>query len=77
MMEEGREEIRRRHTEAADTALGEARATASTEEALRIGRITQTGSWPSVLLSTVNGTELGAQEWGTGVGHRSGEIPSS
>ena len=46
LMGEDREEIRRRHAEAADTALGEARATASTEKSLRIGRITQTGSWP-------------------------------
>ena len=62
-MGEGRDEIHWQHAEAAETALGEARATAFTEDACHMGRIMQTGAWMSVLPSTVNGTELGAQEW--------------
>ena len=60
LMEEGREEIQRRHTEAAEAALGEAWAYASMEDTQWTGRIQRTGAWLSVLLSTVNGTELGA-----------------
>ena len=62
-MGEGRDEIRLRHNENADTALGEAREAASMEGSHRMGHIMQTGAWLSVLPSTVNGTELGAQEW--------------
>ena len=49
--------------EAEDTTLGEAWADASTKNARRMGRIHMTGAWLSVLPSTVNGTELGDQEW--------------
>ena len=63
LMGEGREEIQRRHVEAADTALGEAQAATSKPDARRLGRIQQTGVWIFVLPSTVNWTELGAQEW--------------
>ena len=62
-MGEGREEIHRRHTKAEETALGAARNSASTEEACRMGQITQTGAWLLVFPYTVNGTESGAQEW--------------
>ena len=47
-----------------ETALGEAQSVTSTKDARQMGRITQTGAWMSVLLSTVNGTALGYQEWG-------------
>ena len=40
LMGEGREEIRRGHAEAAETALGEGRDAASAEDARWIGRIT-------------------------------------
>ena len=46
-----------------DPALGEARAAAFMEDSFRIGRINHMGAWPLVLLSNINGTELGAQEW--------------
>ena len=59
-MGEGRDEIYRRHTEAVETALGEARAAASKADACCMGRITWTGAWLLVLPSNVNGTELGA-----------------
>ena len=62
-MGEGREEIRQRHTEEAETSLGEAWAAALETDARRQGRIQQTGVWISVILSTIHGKELGAQEW--------------
>ena len=63
LMGEGREEIRQRHTEEAETSLGEAWAAVSNPDAQRLGMIQRTGAWLLVLPSTVNGTELGAQEW--------------
>ena len=60
---EGRDEIRRRHAEDAETELGEARADTSMEDACRMGWITRAGAWLSVFPSTVNGMDLGAQEW--------------
>ena len=55
-MREGKYEINRQHNEAAETALGEARANASTEDDRRMGQITWTGAWLSAVLSTVNVT---------------------
>ena len=46
-----------------ETLLGDAWVVASTEGARQMGRITRTGSWMTVLPSTINGTELGVQEW--------------
>ena len=43
MMVEVRNEIRWRHTEAADTAIEEAQAVASMEDTCHIGKIKQTG----------------------------------
>ena len=63
LMREGREEIRQKHGEAADTGLGEARTATCKPDAQQMGRIQRTGTWLSVLPPTVNGTELGAQEW--------------
>ena len=63
MMGEGREEIERQHAEAAETSLGEAQAAASKLDARRLLRIQQTRAWLSVIPFTVNGMELGAQEW--------------
>ena len=63
LMGEGRENIRWRHGEEAENDLREAKATASKLDARRLRKIQQTGKWLLVLPSTVNGTELGAQEW--------------
>ena len=63
LMGKGRAEIRRRHAEAAETTLGEARAAVSMTDVQRMGRIQRTGAWLSVLSYVINGTELGAQEW--------------
>ena len=63
LMVEGREEIQLQHTEEYEIALGDTRATASKTDAQRMGKIHRTGAWLSMLPSTVNGTELGAQEW--------------
>ena len=60
-MREGREDIRRRHAEAEETALGESRAAASTKDDLRMGRIQRTGVWLSGIPSTVNGVDSGVQ----------------
>ena len=46
-----------------ETALGESWAVAYKENSHRIGRIMQTGVYLSVLPYTINGIELGAQEW--------------
>ena len=61
-MGEGRADIRRRHAEESETALGEARSAASNPDAQRLGRIQHTGEWLSVLPTTVTGKELGLQE---------------
>ena len=63
MMGEGRYEIRRQHVNHKGTALGECQAAVSTEDAHRLGRIMRMGAWLSVLPSTINGEELGVQEW--------------
>ena len=62
-MGEVNEEIRQKHVEAAETALGEYQSAASKPDARRMGSIQKKGAWLPMLLSTVNGTELGAQEW--------------
>ena len=51
---EVRYDIHWQRAEDAETALAEAQAAASTEDACRMGQITRTGSWISVLPSTVN-----------------------
>ena len=61
LMGEEREEIRQRHAEEVDTALGEARAIASNTDDRRLRWIQRKGVWLSVLPSTINGKELGAQ----------------
>ena len=63
LMGEGRVDIRRRHAEAVDYSLGEARVATSKPGAQWLRRIQRTEAWLSVLPSTVNGIELGAQEW--------------
>ena len=63
LIRKGRKEIQQRHSEAAETALGEAQADASTKDAQRMGRIQTTGEWLYMIPSTVNGTELVAHEW--------------
>ena len=43
--------------------MGEARYAASKPDARRLGRIQRTWAWLSVLPPTINGMELGEQEW--------------
>ena len=62
-MREGRDDIFQRNANAAETALGESRSSSSTDNDRRMGHITQTVLWMSVLPSTINGTDLGVQEW--------------
>ena len=63
LMGQGKVEIKQRHAEEADTSLREDWAAASKPGARRLGKIQWTGAWLLVLTSTVNETELGAQEW--------------
>ena len=63
LMGEGRDKIRWQNAEATEMALGAAQDAASKAYTRRMGRITRMGLWLSVLPSTANGTELGAQEW--------------
>ena len=56
LMGEGRDEICRRRTEDADTAMGEAHSSTSTDDDHRMGRTPWMGAWISLLLPTVNGT---------------------
>ena len=53
---EVRDDIRRRHAEAAEMALGEAWPVVFTEDARQMGQITRTGVRMSVLPSTANMT---------------------
>ena len=62
-MGKGRDEIKKRHGDAAETVMRETRTNTSTKDAQQMGGIQRTGAWISVLPSTVNGTELGPQEW--------------
>ena len=63
MIGEARDEIHWQHAEATDTALVEAQTDVPKEDARRMGWITKTGEYLSVLHSTINGAELGVQEW--------------
>ena len=44
-------------------ALGEAWEAMTIDDALHMVRIMRKGAWLSMIPSTVNGTDLGAQEW--------------
>ena len=63
LMGEGREDVRQQHMEVAEIVLVEARSAASKTDSQRLGRIQRAGVWMSMILSTVNGEYLGAQEW--------------
>ena len=60
---EGREEVRNRNTLRSVEALAETLEGAPNHVAHRLRRATKTGALLTVQLSTVNRTELGAQEW--------------
>ena len=47
----------------AEEALTETILGAHVEGTRRLQRVMKTGAWLTVQLSTVNGTELGVQEW--------------
>ena len=61
-MGKGRDDTFRGHGEDMGTALGESQEATSMEDTRRTGRIMHTRACLSVMTSTVNGTELGAQE---------------
>ena len=63
LMGAGRDNIRWRHTDAAETTLRAAWAAAPKADACRMEQIMWVGTWLSVLPSTTNGTELRSQEW--------------
>ena len=62
-LREGRTAVRRPSQKWADEALVATLAGASVQRTCRLQRATKTGAWLTVQPSTVNGTELGAQEW--------------
>ena len=55
--------MRHRGVQRAEALLTAALEGAPVQQARRMRRAEKTGAWITVLLSTVNGTELGAQEW--------------
>ena len=59
----------------AEESLAETLAGAPVQDAHRLRRVTKTGAWLTVKTSTVNGTELGAQEWQDSVFLRYGIDP--
>ena len=63
LLREVRGEIQRRHIQDSQTALEEAMAGSPALDACRLRQGIKTGAWLTVLLSTVNGTDLGSQEW--------------
>ena len=63
LMGEEREDIRWRHAEEAETALGDTRAAASNPDAQQLDQIQWTGAWLLVSPSTVNRTKLGVPDW--------------
>ena len=62
-LREGRTAVRRRGQRRAEEALTAALEGPLVLHAHRLQRLTKTGAWVTVQPSTVNGTELGAQEW--------------
>ena len=55
--------VRRRSQQRAEEALSDTLAGAPVQGARRLRRATKTGAWLKVQPYTVNGTDLGAQEW--------------
>ena len=62
-LREGRTAVRRRGQRRAEEALTAALEGDPVLHARRLQRATKTGAWMTVQPSTVNGTDLGAQEW--------------
>ena len=59
----GRAAVRRQNVAKSMASLETSIARAPVEVTRRLRRATKTGAWLTVQPSTVNGTELGAQEW--------------
>ena len=55
--------MQKRNTRWSEEALDETLAGALVQVARHLRRVTKTGMWLTVKPSSVNGTELGAQEW--------------
>ena len=62
-LREGKEEVMKRNANRKEEALVETLAGAPVQVARRLRRATKTRECMRVHPSTVNGTELGAQEW--------------
>ena len=62
-LRDGRAAVRRQNAAKAVAALETTIASAPVEVTRRLRRATKNGAWLTVQPSTVNGTELGAQEW--------------
>ena len=62
-LREGRAVVRRRSQHQAEEALAATLEGAQVQCIRRLRRATKTGAWMTVQPSTINGMELGAQEW--------------
>ena len=62
-LQEGRTAVWRRSTQRAEEALAATIVGFPYQGASQLQRATKTGAWITVQPSTVNGTDLGAQEW--------------
>ena len=63
ILREGRGEVQNQNIVCLEVALEETLAGAPTQVACHLQRVKKTGAWLMLQSSTVNGTELGAQEW--------------
>ena len=62
-LQDGRAAVRRQNVAKAVASLEKTIARAPAVVTHRLQRVTKTGAWLTVQPPTVNGTELGAQEW--------------
>ena len=62
-LQDGRAAVRRQNVAKAMVSLETSISRAPVEVTRQLRRATKTGAWLTVQPSTVNGTELGAQEW--------------
>jgi hypothetical protein len=75
VLKNGKAELRKRSLESSKQAMESILQTLPTGESRTIRRGQQTGAWLSLLPSTVNGTELSAQEFRDAVSMRYGLVP--
>jgi hypothetical protein len=75
-MSHGKAEIRKQNVEESEASLTAILTSLPADKSRTIGRGRETGAWLSILPSTVNGTELSAQEFRDALSMRYGDAPS-